>query len=126
MINESGVVILVAPNSHSSLSGQCTVTVNSIHLTGESHTGADVARQVDRGVANAATQLLQPGHSVQHDDEAGPEAGIHVAVDDGVVATVGHCEPVEGEPHVRQQIPGGVDVHYLRGGEGGNECYFGC
>lgn len=72
-----------------------------VHLTGEGHTGADVPGQGGRGVPDAAAQLLQPGHAVQHQDEAGPEAGVHVAVDDRVVAAVGHRQPVEGEPDVR-------------------------
>ena len=78
----------VAPNSHARLSSQCARTVQAIHLTGEGHAGADVARNRWRGVADAAAELLQPGHTVQHQDEAAAEPGVHVAVDDRVVAAV--------------------------------------
>lgn len=53
--------------------------------------------------AAAPSNALAPpnaGNVLQHLDKAGPKACIHVAVDDGIVATVRHGEPVTNEPKV--------------------------
>jgi len=69
------------------------------HLTGSCvHAIAD---------APQAAPATQAGHTVHQLDESAPETGVHVAVDDRIVAAVRHGQPVKREPHIRQRIPVG-------------------
>lgn len=54
-------------------------------------------------LASVHGRVLNPFRAVP--DESRPEMVVHVDIDDGVVAGVGHREPVEGEPHVDDALP---------------------
>lgn len=67
--------------------------LHSLKLTchSESHAGS-----LSSGCQRHAP--LAAGDRCQHLQKAGPKACIHVAVDDGVVARMGHGQPVQHQP----------------------------
>lgn len=71
------------------------------HLTGCFVAASAAAAQITVQAA-AAPQTRYAVHNLQ---ESAPESGVHIAIDDRVVATVRHGQPMEREPHVRQRSP---------------------
>lgn len=91
----------MAPNANSSFPSKTAIIIYVVHLTSECDPRSNAIPAIACTSSDAAA-TSESRDAMQYLYETATKSGIHVAVDDWVVATVGHRQPVECKPEVWQ------------------------